>query len=179
SALGALAVFAYLRGLAPGALGIALVLSAAGQFLPPKKPAEWATSTSLLLFGAWVSFAWLCLRDGAGAMSLIDDPARFAIAAAAAVAAAALIWTLRRELGQAWMAAAADLGALTFLTGAAATLEFTRWPAMVGAAAVFAAEAGRLWREARPPAQPGGAPAAALWGLNFLGQAAIAYVFLR
>lgn len=178
-ALGALAGFAYLRGVAPATLSIALLLSAAGQYLPPRKPAGWATNTSILLFGCWVAFAVLFWRHAGDTTELVSDPAKFALALTALVAGGAVLWSLRKDLGQAWVAAATDMGALVLMTAAAAMLDFNLWPALAGAAAVFAAEAMRLWRDSRPPERPGGPAAAGLWALNFLGQAAMAYVFLR
>lgn len=178
-ALGMLATFAYLRGVAPATLSIALLLSAAGQFLPPRRPPGWATNTSILLFGAWVAFAALFWRHAGDATELVSDPAKFALALAAIVAGGAVLWSLRTALGQAWVAAATDIGALVLMTAAAAMLDFNLWPALLGAVAVFASEAVRLWRDAIPPQKPGGPTAAGLWALNFLGQAAMAYVFLR
>lgn len=177
AAIGALALYAYLRGMAPGALGIALVFSAAAQLMPPRQRNGWTTSNSLLHFGAWVAFAYLLLREGGGRAALAD-PAHAAPMALAALAAGLVLARVWRGIAEARMAAATDLGALLLMVGAAFTLRFELWPAMAGAAAVFIAELLALWRSFRPE-PPLRALAPALWLLNYAGQAAMASVFVH
>jgi hypothetical protein len=177
AAIGALALYAYLRGMAPGALGIALVLSAGAQLMPPRERNGWTTSNSLLHFGAWIAFAYLLLREGGGRAALAD-PAHAGPIALALLAAGLVLARLWRGIGEARMSAATDLGALLLMVGAAFTLRFDLWPAMAGAAAVFIAELVALWRSFRPEPRSRPLPTA-LWLLNYAGQAAIASVFVH
>lgn len=177
AAIGALALYAYLRGMAPGALGVALVLSAGAQLIPARDRDGWTTSNSLLHFGAWLVFAFLLMREGLGRAALLD-PAHGALVAVALLASGLVLSRLWRGAGEARMAIGVDLGALTLVAGAGATLPFALWPAILGAAGVYAAETVALWRGFRPgpdlrPMRP------ALWALNYCGQAAIASVFLH
>jgi hypothetical protein len=176
-AIGALALYAYLRGMAPGALGIALILSAAAQLMPPRERDGWRSSASLLHFAAWAAFAVLLARDGLGRAALTQPLHAVLIAGALALGVLTLarVW---RGAGEARMAAAADLGALTLMLAAAAALPFGLWPALLGALALFLAEAAALWQGfGRIP--EGRALRPALWALAYAGQAAIASVFVH
>jgi hypothetical protein len=178
SALLALAVFAFFRAVAADALVIALLLSALAQALPPpRERPPWASGSSLAAVLAWAAFAWLFWREGMGQLAFAE-PLRIGLMALAALAAAGVLYGLRRRLGQAAAGGAIDLSVLLVMLGAAFTLSFGHWPAMAGAAAVAAGEAVNLDRTFRDSAAPP-AERVAQWLLAFGGAAAIAATFLR
>jgi hypothetical protein len=177
-AIGSLAVFAFLRGVAPSTLSAALILSGVNQALPPRKerPA-WASGSTIAGVLAWLAFAWLFWREGLG-RGVIGLPLRMAMIGAVVVLAVAVLLALRRRLGQAGPAAAVDLSVLALMLAASFTLPFGLWPAMAGAFAVCVCEVMTLERNLRPHLAPAG-ERVAQWLLCFAGQAAIATVFLR
>jgi hypothetical protein len=177
-AIGSLAVFAFLRGVAPSTLSAALILSGVNQALPPlKERPAWASGSTVAGVLAWIAFAWLFWREGVG-QAVLALPLRLVMAAAAIVLAGAALMALRRRLGQAGPAAAIDLSVLALMLAASFTLPFALWPAMAGAFAVCISELMALDRNFRPDAAPAG-ERVAQWLLCFGGQAAIATVFLR
>ena len=178
SALLALAVHAFFRAVAADALAIALLLSALAQVLPPpKERPAWASGSSIAALLAWAAFAWLFWREGAGQLAFAE-PARIALMAVAALAAAGVLFRLHPRLGPAGPGAAIDLSVLVLMLGAAFTLPFGYWPAMAGAAAVAAGETMTLARNFRETPAPA-AQRVVQWLLTFCGAAAIAATFLR
>jgi hypothetical protein len=178
-ALLSLAVFAFLRGVAPSTLSAALILSALNHALPParERPA-WASGSTIAGVLAWVAFAWLLWREGLGPAAL-EAPAHLALVALAAIAAVGVLFVLRDRLGPAAPGAAVDLSILGVLLAAAFTLPFELWPAMAGALALVAAEVMTLDRNTRPARAAPATERAVQWLLAFGGQAAIASIFLR
>lgn len=177
-AVGSLAVFAFLRGVAPNTLSAALILSAVNQALPPaKERPAWASGSTIAGVLAWLAFAWLLWREGPG-QGVLAQPLHLAMMAAAVLLAVAALVALRRRLGQAGPAASIDLSVLALLLAASFTLPFTLWPAMAGALALCVSEVLALEQNFRPQPAPA-AERVAQWLLCFGGQAAIAIVFLR
>jgi hypothetical protein len=174
-ALLALALFSFLRGIAPAALAMALVLSGLSAATAPRERRFANPLSTVLAALAWLVLAWLCLRDGIGPAAAAE-PLRLGLIVLAVAAAGALgAWIWRG--GRARLLPAAEAGALALLMLAALTLRDSQWPAMAGAAALlaaFALMAGLARRSA--PSRPVEILA---WVLSYLGQAAMAYVFLR
>jgi hypothetical protein len=177
-ALAALALFAYFRWIAPTEAPLGLALGAAAVTVLPTDRERWRRAALLLLIGEWLVFTYLFLKTGDRGAALFSDGLRAGLAAATAIAAGVLFRRLWPGLAQARGGAAAETIVLVLMIVSALTLDWSFWPAMVGALAVFAAEAallalaaGRLARArlVRPLA----------WGLSYLGQAAMAYAFLR
>jgi hypothetical protein len=176
-ALLSLAIFAFLRGVAPAALALALVLSGLAWAISTAAARRRAPASAVLFILAWLVLAWLCLREGVGE-TVLANPLRL-VAAAAAVAAAGGLWLWRRRLsggGEAWIVETVVLGLLVL---ASLTLRDSQWPAMAGALALFGAHALALAVEARPASGLTRPAEISVWVLSYVGQAAMAYVFLR
>lgn len=174
-ALLALAIFAFLRGVAPAGLAMALTLSGLGWAAAPRQGRA-AVSTGLFVL-AWLVLAWLCLREGVWA-EMITAPIRLAPALLVVAATGGLL-ALGRRLGEARLAWSVESLSLGVLVLAALTLRDNQWPAMAGALSLFAAHGLRLAATLRPLGRLGRAADIFVWALSYLGQAAMAYVFLR
>lgn len=178
AALFALALFAFLRGVAPAALAMALVLNGLSAATSPReRNAPNPLSTGLAIL-AWLVLAWLCLRDGVG-LAAAGQPLRLGLTVLAIAASGALgawIWRGGGE-PQARALLAGETGALALLLLSALTLRDGQWPAMAGAAGLLAAHGLAALQARRASAAR---PVEILcWLLSYLGQAAMAYVFLR
>jgi hypothetical protein len=177
-ALLALALFAFLRGVAPAALAMALVLNGLSAATSPRErntPSPLSTGLAIL---AWLVLAWLCLRDGVG-LAAAGQPLRLGLTVLAIAASGALGAWIWRGAGepQARTLLAGETGALALLLLSALTLRDSQWPAVAGAAGLLAAH-GMAAAQARRGAIL--RPVEILcWLLSYLGQAAMAYVFLR
>lgn len=180
AALAALGVFAYLRGITPAAVALALILGAAGQAMAPESRARWTSAGAGLLAAGWLAFAYLFLKTGGGLTILIQQPWRIG----ALVLLAVLIWLGWRVLWPkvigARGGAGAEMAAVLVMTGAAFSLHPASWAwiAMAGALLAALAETALLgldfagWR--------GGAwTRRAAWIGGYAGQAAMAYAFLK
>jgi hypothetical protein len=176
-ALLALAVFAFLRGVAPAGLAMALTLSGlAWAFAPRERAVRGAVSTGLFVL-AWLVLAWLCLREGVWAEA-ITAPIRLAPALLVVAATGGLLaWG--RRLAAARLSWSVESVALGLLVLTALTLRDNQWPAMAGALALFAAHGVKLASALRPLRRLERAADIFVWALSYLGQAAMAYVFLR
>jgi hypothetical protein len=177
-ALLSLAVFAFLRGVAPAALAMALVLSGLGSATAPREPPRRAAVSVGLFTLAWLVLAWLCLREGGGAEAMAEPLRLGGCVLGVAAAAGLFAWARLRPAGARW-ASWVESAALALLFLAALTLRDGQWPAMAGALALLAAHALRLWLRIRVGSglmRPGEILS---WVLSYVGQAAMAYVFLR
>lgn len=177
-AVAALALFAYFRWIAPTEAPLGLVLGAAGLVLLPPTAARWRSPAIGLLVAEWLVFAYLFLKTGDGLSAMLMDAARAGLTAAVVFGTAFLLRRLWTRLERPRSGAAAELAALALMMAAALTLDWSFWPAMAGGAAVLAAEAALLVSAARR-AEPSPLVPRLAWMLSFLGQAAIAYAFLR
>lgn len=175
-ALLALAVFAFLRGVGPAALAMAFVLSGLGYATAPRERSLGASVSTVLFALAWLVLAWLCLREGRG-LQILAEPIRLGATLLAAVAVAGFAVWAWRGTGDSRRFPIVLAVVLGLLLLAALTLRDGQWPAMAGAAALFAALALGLSQTIRP--RLGRAGEILLWLLSYGGQAAMAYVFLR
>lgn len=178
AALLTLAVFAFLRGVAPAAMAMALVLSGLAWAVAAREAGRRTAASTGLFALAWLVLAWLCLREGVGP-EMLTDPLRLC-AAVLVIAATIGLWLASRGLSDgARLSWRVEVIALCLLGLASLTLRDSQWPAMVGALALFAGHALVLASEVRPMARAARAGDVLVWGLSYLGQAAMAYVFLR
>ena len=178
-ALAALAVFAYFRWIAPSSIAAALILSALGQAALPRGGGRWRRLGTTLTVAAWLVFAWLFLRAGDGWQVLFGEGVRGGLLAAVLIGAGLGFRRLWPAIARPRTGATADLLALMAMAAGVLTLDWEFWPAMVGALGVIAAEAlmlaGAYW--ARLP--DGAAMRGVAWTLGYMGQAAMAYAFLK
>lgn len=179
-ALLALAVFAFLRGVGPAALSMALVLSGLSAATAPRERSAPNPVSCGLAMLAWMVLAWLCLRDGEGLASA-GEPLRLGLILLVIAASAAVgVWVWRGAGGplarSLW---AAETGALALLLLSVLTLRDSQWPALAGAAGLLASHALAVHQARHPSASFGKAAEILTWLLSYLGQAAMAYVFLR
>lgn len=177
-ALFALALFAFLRGVAPAALAMALVLSGLSAATAPReRRAPNLLSTGLAIL-AWLVLAWLCLRDGTG-LAAAGQPLKLGLTVLAIAASGALGAWIWRGAGEprARGLLTGETGALALLLLSALTLRDSQWPAVAGAAGLLAAHGLAAIQARRGSANR---PVEILcWLLSYLGMAAMAYVFLR
>ena len=172
SAFAALALYAYLRWIAPTEAAIALTLAAIGQATLPRAAAFVAVAFS------WLVFAWLFYQTGDGAGVLASDAVKagmFAVLTLLAALALRRLWRAPPGPRPAVLAAALSL----FLMAATAvTLDWSFWPAIAGAFSVVLAQLMGL----QAPALAAGRAAAlrkASWAVNWVGHAAVAYAFMK
>jgi hypothetical protein len=177
-ALLSLAVFAFLRGVAPAGMAMALVLSGLAFAAAPRDPPRRAALSAGLFVLAWLVLAWLCLREGGGVGTVIQPLRLAACVLALAIVGGLVAWT-RRLPGRGGQAILAETAALGLLLLGSLTLRDGQWPAMAGALALLLAHALGLWLRARPAGRPPRAGEILSWVLSYAGQAAMAYVFLR
>ena len=209
AAFAALALYAYLRWIAPTEAALALTLAAIGQAALPRAGAFVAVAFS------WLVFAWLFYQTGDGAGVLVTDAARAAMFAALVLAAALALRRLWRAPPGPRPAVLAAALSLFLMAAGAVTLDWSFWPAIGGAFAIVLAQLANLQAASPPPlageaprsdgGDPGEAPRSdggglgggglsepprtdgrrparlrrAAWAVNFLGHAAVAYAFMK
>ncbi len=178
-AIAALALFAYFRQIAPTEIPVALVLGAIAEVVTPAAARRWAVVDTMFRAAGWVVFAYLFLRIGEGRAAFLGDAVKAAMLVGLLVGAGfglARLWPL---LGRSRRPVGLEAAALSMMVIAALTLYWSFWPAMAGAAGVMASEGLMI------AAVFTGRPADSLqvrrgaWALSYLGQAAMAYAFLR
>ncbi len=177
-ALAAVGLFAYFRWIAPSEVALALALSAAGQSLQRPGRSRWRSAAAAFTFAGWLVLAYLFLKTGDGRVSVVADGAKAGLLAGVLLAiglGARRLWPVWRT--PRWPLAVAAAGLLAMWVGAV-TLDWGFWPVLVGAGAVLlgafldmALEAGLL-PDVRLTAR-------LAWASSYIGQAAIAYAFLR
>jgi hypothetical protein len=177
-ALLSLALFAFLRGVAPAALAMALVLSGLACVAAPRERTARVTLSAGLSVLAWLVLAWLCLRQGGGLQALAE-PFRLAGVLLTLAAVAGLVVWARRGAQGAQLAPMVEAAVLGLLVLVSLTLRDRQWPAMAGAGGLLLAQAAGLARNARSWRWLGKAGEILPWVLSYVGQAAMAYVFLR
>ena len=179
SALVALGLYAYFRWIAPTSVPMALACQALGQALLPQGPGRWrrwATGAPVL---GWLILANLYRTTGDGPRVFVQDAAKAGLFAALAIAGGYGLWRVWRSAASPRAGVAAEAVALLVMGAMSLTLDWDFWPVMAGALATLAAFA--LVLNAEQGVGGGTSPALArtAWGLGFLGQAAMAYAFLR
>lgn len=178
-ALAALAMFAFFRGVGPASVAQALTLTAIAQAMAPRGATRLRTAGVAFLAGGWIVYAGLFARSGGSTQAFTSEPLRAVLLLALVGGAGLLVVRLWPRFGRARIGALADLGLLAVMTGAALTLPWSLWPAMAGALGVLASEALLISAAVRQVPPDGGTVRRSAWALNYLGQAAIAYAFLR
>jgi hypothetical protein len=178
AALGALALFSYFRGIAPAELPAALMLGAWAEAFSHRGTGRWRSLGTFLTAMAWLVFGYLFLRIGEGRSAFLSDAIKAALLVGLLVGVGFGLARLWPATAGSRPGVAADAGALTLMVGAALTLYWSFWPATAGAAGVLLSEAllaaamfGKIGEE--------GVLRRSAWALNYFGQAAMAYAFLR
>lgn len=179
SALGALALFSYFRGIAPTEVPAALALAAIAEGWPSAGVVRWRSTGTLLRIGSRLVFAYLFLRIGEGRAAFLGDAVKagflVTLLAVSGFGAARLWKTAER----ARPGVTADGGVLLLMLVAALTLYWSFWPAMAGTLGVLACETLLLGAAFSGRVVDGVLVRRSAWVCGYLGQAAIAYAFLR
>jgi uncharacterized membrane protein YhhN len=178
-ALGALALFSYFRGIAPTEIPAALTLAAIAEALPSGGAARWRSAGAVIRIGSRLVFAYLFLRIGEGRAAFLGDAVKAGLLVALLAAGgfgAARLWP---AAGQARLGVAVDGGALLLMTATALTLYWSFWPAMLGALGAIICETLLLGAAFSKRLVDGPLLRRAAWICGYLGQAAMAYAFLR
>ncbi len=178
-ALGALAFYAYFRWITPTSVPMALTCLALGQAWLPEGPDRWRRWTIALPALGWLVLANLYRSTGDGPGVFIGDAAKAGLLAVLAIGAGYGLWRTWRWAPQPRAGFAAEAGALLLMGVMSLTLDWDFWPVMAGALAALASFALVLYAGGPEGKAPGARAAGAAWALNFLGQAAMAYAFLR
>ena len=178
-ALAALALFSYFRGIAPTEVPAALTLAAIAETLSPSGDLRWRSAGTVFRVGSCLVFAYLFLRIGEGRTAFLSDAVKaFLLVALLAGAGFGLarLWPLA---GRARSGVASEVGGLLIMAVTVLTLYWSFWPAMVGSLGVIAGEAllfsaaFSAWRVDGPLLRR------SAWICGYLGQAGLAYAFLR
>jgi hypothetical protein len=177
--LGALALFAYFRWIAPAAIPLALTLESIGQWAAPAGAARWRRWGAAFPIAAWLVLAELFWSSGDGRLAVFADAAKAALLLALLVGASLgmrRIWALA-ERPRTGVGLAA--GALVLMAAMALTLDWGLWPALAGSAAILIAQPLDLvaYGQERPGRRRLGRRIA--WALDWSGYAAVAYAFMR
>ena len=178
-AIAALAFYAYFRWITPTSVPMALTCLALGQALTPEGPGRWRRWTIALPALAWLILANLYLSTGDGPGVFISDAAKAGLLATLAIGAGYGLWRSWRWAPPPRAGFAAEAGALLIMGVASLTLDWDFWPVMAGALAALASFALVLYAGGASGKAPSARVARAVWGLSFLGQAAMAYAFVR
>ncbi len=175
-ALGALAVFAYFRWIAPAAVPLGLTLQAIAEAALPRAAGErWRRWWALFPIAGWGVLANLFWSSGEGRVVFLNDPVRAGLAVVLLIGAG---WGVRRSrllLAPIRFGGGLAAAALALMLAAALSLDWALWPAMAGTAVIAAAEMGRLRLGDRPLTLAW----KSLWALQFAGYGAVSYAFLR
>ena len=179
AALATLALFAYFRWIAPSSIAAALVLNAIGTAGLARGAERWRRPAIALVVVAWLVFAWLFMSTGDGWQALFGDGVRGGLLAMVLIGAGLGLRRLWPSIVPPRAGAIAEAAALTLMAASVLTLDWEFWPAMLGALGVVAAEA--LLLAGASGHRPGEGPNVrrAAWALSYLGQAAMAYAFLK
>ena len=179
SALVALGLYAYFRWIAPTSVPMALACQALGQALLPEGPARWRRWAVALPALGWLILANLYRTTGEGPGVFVQDAAKAGLFAGLAITAGYGLWRARRWTSPPRAGVAAEAVALLAMAVMSLTLDWDFWPVVAGALAVLASFALSLYGGGAGTDSPSPAFARAAWVLGFLGQAAMAYAFLR
>lgn len=175
TAVGALAVLAYLEGGGPW-LAIALALCAVGDAFLAGDPKRWLPYGLAAFLAGHVVYALLFWRERGPV-----GPAFWAVAPLIALAGATMLVLLWRSLGALKPAVVVYVLAIVAMVTASLLLPRLRWPATIGALAFMTSDA-VLAFDLFKGVKLAGSPrltAWAVWFLYFGGQAMIAWEMLR
>jgi len=179
ASLAALALFAYFRWIAPTAVAMGLCLQALAQAVSPPGPDRWRSPSVVLSAAGWLVLANLYWTAGDGLGVFVGDGGKAALLAALLIGGGYGLWRIWPRLPAARPGVATGAAALGLMFAAAVTLDWGFWPVLAGAAAVLASEALDLYAQAGFRLEQTTAVRRAVWALAFIGQAAMAYAFLR
>ena len=179
TALAALALYAYFRWITPSAVPMALACQALAQAAAPRAPQRWRRVALIPAVLGWLILANLYRSTGDGPGVFVGDGIKAALLATLVIGAGyglrrAWRWRPRPRPG-----VALEAGSLVLMAILSLTLDWDFWPVIAGALAVLAAFALALYASRRPEAEAPPALLRAVWALAYLGQAAMAYAFLR
>ena len=179
AALAALALFAYFRWIAPSSIAVALVLNAIGTVGLARGARRWRSPAVILVIAAWLVFAWLFMSTGDGWQVLFGDGVRGGLLAAVLIGAGFGMRRLWPSIVPPRAGPVAEAAALTLMAASVLTLDWEFWPALLGTLGIVVAEA--LLLAGACDRWPGEGPSVrrVAWALGYLGQAAMAYAFLK
>ena len=178
-ALGALAVFAYFRWIAPAAIPLALVLETAGQAALPRDGGRWRRLGIVFPIASWLVLAELFWTSGEGRLAVFADAAKAALLLVLLTGVGFGLRRIWRRSARPRTGIAAAAAALVAMAAMALTLDWGLWPALVGTAAILASQAVALAGDSAQPPGPSRLSQRAAWALEYAGYAAVAYAFLR
>ena len=179
AALTTLGLYAYFRWIAPTSIPMALACQALGQALLPEGPSRWRRWAVVLPALGWLVLANLYRTTGDGPGVFIQDAAKAGLFAGLAIAAGYGLWRAWRWTSPPRAGVAAEAVALLAMAAMSLTLDWDFWPVMAGALLALVAFAVTIYGGRAGTDSPSPAFARATWVLGFLGQAAMAYAFLR
>ena len=178
-ALGTLAVYAYFRWITPSAAPMGLVLQAiAYAVAAPGGPIRRDLAHGLSAVG-WLVLADLYLNTGDGPGVFVGDGFKAALLAALLIGGGYGMRRLWSKLPARRLGLAAEAGAVAVMAVTALTLDWGFWPVILGAAGVVVSRALLLYVQAGLRLAATAGVRRGLWALDFLGQAVMAYAFLR
>jgi hypothetical protein len=178
-ALAALGLYAYFRWITPTSVPMALACQALGQAALPEGARRWRRwAIGVPVFG-WLVLANLYRNTGEGPGVFLGDGVKTALLATLVIGSGYAAWRFWRQIPERRVAIAAEALALVAMTAFSLTLDWDFWPVMAGALLALASYALTLYanRTADHPASP--VLTRTAWALVFVGQAAMAYAFLR
>lgn len=178
-ALAALGLYAYFRWITPTSVPMALACQALGQALSPQGPWRWRRWTIALPSFGWLVLANLYRTTGEGPGVFVSDAAKAGLFAALAIGAGYGLWRLWRQRSGWRTGVTVEALALAVMAAMSLTLDWDFWPVMAGVLATLACFALMLYPGRPAETAPSPAVARAAWALSFVGQAAMAYAFLR
>jgi hypothetical protein len=178
AALGALALYAYFRWIAPTAISMALCLQAVAETILPRGSERWRSPKIAVAALGWLVLANLYAGTGDGPGVFITDAGKAGLAAALLIGGGYGLWRVSAR-GEWGLGLAVLTSALGLMAGAALTLDWGFWPVLIGVGAVLASEALALYVQAGLRLAETPAVRRIVWALAFLGQVAMAYGFLR
>ena len=179
SAIAALALYAYFRWITPTSIPMALTCLALAQACSPAGSGRWRRWTILLPVLGWLILANLYRTTGDGPGVFVGDAAKAGLLAALVIGAGYGLWRTWRWAPPPRIGFAAEAGALLLMGLSSLTLDWDFWPVMAGALATLASFALVIYAGGAAGKPATARVARAAWGLTFVGQAAMAYAFLR
>ena len=178
-ALAALALFAYFRWITPTSVPMALVCQAIGQAVLPPGQERWRKIAIALPVLSWLILANLYRGAGDGLGVFVGDGFKAGLLAALVIGAGYGLWRRRRSAPRPLPGLVAEAAALVIMGVMSLTLAWDFWPVMIGALLVLGAFALQVYGGRASETQPPAILSKGVWALSFLGQAAMAYAFLR
>jgi hypothetical protein len=178
-ALGALAVFAYFRWIAPASIPLSLTLAAISPTLLPQTNRRLRMLGAILALSGWLVLANLFWGSGDGRLAVFTDAIKAGLLATLLVGVGLGLWRVWTGSPQLRVRSVVTAGALLTMAVMALTLDWGLWPALAGTAAIVASQALTFANEASRRLADRPLARRTVWAFDYLGHAAIAYAFLR